>query len=199
MSSKIEICNLALSHFGQDSIDTVDEASTSARRCKLLYDVCRRQALESHVWAFALKTAQLPLSLETAYGWGYVYVLPSDNLRFVRVLNDGAHVDDKVDLLATKHQAFEIAGGLLRSNIESVQIEYVQDLTDTTKFTAAFVTAVSYLLASHLAMSLTGNQAVSEKLLNLYVNFLAKAKDIDAASTTRVESKIGHEILEAGY
>lgn len=77
---KVEIANLALSHIGMASINSMDEASEPARMCKQFYDRCRREVLRHYQWPFATKQVQLALLALTPPNYLYAYQYPTDCL-----------------------------------------------------------------------------------------------------------------------
>lgn len=69
--SKIDICNLALAHLGQASINAISDENERARKCKLFYDVALGETLRAHPWKFAENTAPLALLDVHADGWAF--------------------------------------------------------------------------------------------------------------------------------
>lgn len=99
MPSQIELCNQALSLLGtRSTIASINEASTEARQCKLLFDTTRDAVLRAAPWSFAtameagalLKSAPGTPENPTAAGtvwnsattppppWLYTYAYPAD-------------------------------------------------------------------------------------------------------------------------
>jgi len=60
---------------------------------------------------------------------------------------------DEVEVLQDEANSarFTIEGTTLFTNEPDATLLYVRDITDTTKFTASFTSALSYLLASYIA------------------------------------------------
>ena len=62
MASEVDICNMALAHFGQDaSIDAIDppDGSAEAEHASRFYPMARDALLERHAWPFAVRFATL--------------------------------------------------------------------------------------------------------------------------------------------
>jgi hypothetical protein len=80
MASEVEICNLALAHFGSRSnISSLTEASEEARHCRLHYANIRDSLLQMLDWDFARRYTFLATLDETAPGdWLYAFALPAD-------------------------------------------------------------------------------------------------------------------------
>ena len=77
MVSKIDICNLALAHLGQEPISSLTQEDERARRLNLFYEPVKAEVLRTHNWAFA--TVQEPLiRLEdpSAAPYPYLYQYP---------------------------------------------------------------------------------------------------------------------------
>ena len=49
-TSSTDICNLALLHLGKQPIADINEASETARRCKLVYNHTRDTVLRDYPW-----------------------------------------------------------------------------------------------------------------------------------------------------
>ena len=48
MISKIDICNMALAHLGQEPISSIKQDNERARRCDLFYETVKREVLRTH-------------------------------------------------------------------------------------------------------------------------------------------------------
>jgi hypothetical protein len=146
MPSKIDICNLALAHIGQDAnISSIDppEGSADAEHCARFYPIALSMLLESSAWTFSTKRVQLA-EVATIDPWLHGYSLPADYVKAWRVL----------PLLATDdHQGvrYLIENGVIYTDEPQARLVYTWGLTDTTKFSPGFVTALSWLLASYIA------------------------------------------------
>lgn len=161
MASVVQICNMALSHIGSDArVSSISppDGSVEAGYCATFYDQARTEMLEPGNWAFALKRVTPAQTTNPSNAWAYAYVKPSDCLRVLRVLRPSVavtvftqdqqrypHTDD------SDSAPFALEGELIYSNEPDAVIVYTRDLTDSTKFTASFTAALSYLLASYLA------------------------------------------------
>ena len=59
MATDIDICNLALSHFGARSIDGFNDGSEGGRLCGVFYEQTLDEVLRAHAWNFAIKRTTL--------------------------------------------------------------------------------------------------------------------------------------------
>lgn len=160
MASVVQICNMALSHIGSDARVTSispPDGSVEAGHCATFYDLARTELLEPGSWAFSLKRATLGELTNTSDAWLYAYAKPSNCLRPLRILRPSmgvtvfnqdtitAHIDDR------DSAQFDVEGDVIYTNEPDAVLVYVQDLTDTTKFTASFTSTFSFLLGGYLA------------------------------------------------
>jgi hypothetical protein len=161
MASVVQICNMALSHIGSEarvaSISPPD-GSVEAGLCATFYDLARTEMLEPGNWAFALKRVTLAEVTNPSTVWAYAYAKPSDCERALRILRPSVAITVFTqDLVVEPHTddrdsaPFDIEGEVILTNEPDAVLVYTRDLTDSTKFPASFVSALSYLLASYLA------------------------------------------------
>lgn len=170
MPSAVDHCNIALSHLGSDtivtSIDPVDGSVESAH-CARFYPIARRALLEEHHFPFSLRRAALSLVDNPSDVWTYCYSLPTNCLKPLRVIERNLTVFEGVNwmldhsitrwdvfnrLLNERGSAdFEIEDGKLFTHVTEAVLAYRTDVTDTTKFTATFDSALGFMLASYLA------------------------------------------------
>jgi hypothetical protein len=171
MASVVQICNMALSHIGSEArVSSISppDGSVEAGHCATFYDLARTELLEPGNWAFSLKRAALAQLEPPTSGWAFAYVLPSDCLRALRILQPSialtvftqdlyaeAHSDDRASA------QFDIEGATLFTNQPDAVLLYVADGIDTTKFPPSFTAALSYNLAHFLAGPIIkGNEGV---------------------------------------
>ena len=140
MSSETDICNLALAHFGQDaSIDSIDppDGSAEAEHCARFYPIARDEVLESHTWGFAQYRATLAALTNDREDWGYRYALPAECIKPRIVLTDGYSSS------ANEGEPFEREGDSIYTDAQDAVLVYTKRITDTTKFTPMFTSAMS--------------------------------------------------------
>jgi len=171
MASVVQICNMALSHIGSEArVSSISppDGSVEAGHCAMFYDLARTELLEPGNWAFSLKRAPLAEVTNPSTGWAYAYAKPSNCLRALRILRPSIAVTVFTqDLVVDPHAddsgsaSFDVEGDVIFTNEPDAVLVYVQDVTDSTKFPASFISALSYLLASYLAGPIIkGNEGV---------------------------------------
>ncbi len=184
MASDLDICNLALSHLGDEAnIASLTEGSAQAEHCKRFYPLARDATLEKHTWSFATRRTSLALLNVTAPDtWQFVYARPTTAVRVIAVLPQGASEDAQSEdftqeILANGTQ-------VIYSNTENATVRYIGLVTDTTKYTPWMVLAVGRLLASFLAGPIIKGETgmkVAEAQMKIWANVdLPNATALDA-------------------
>jgi hypothetical protein len=191
--SAIDICNLALSHLGDEAnviAITPPDGTMQAAHCGRFYPIARDAVLASFDWSFATKRA-LVAQLATnpaAADWAYAYTLPSDCLRPLSALYPGVPAVD-FGTLQTDGGSFpylmesaDDGSRVMYTNVPTATLRYIGTVTDTT-FPPLVVLAIARLLASFLAGPIlkgdTGIKA-SEGELAIFKQELAAACIADA-------------------
>ena len=175
MASDVSICNLALSHIGTATINSLDDPTKEGRACKLHFAAVRDSVLREHPWNFATKREYLSLLNTTPVGWSFAYAYPSDCL-FARELWQQTRLENP-----TPFETVRGTGGrVIVTNEQDAVLEYTSAVTDATQFDPLFVDALSYKLAAELAMPITRSVPISQAMLNLYLNRLQQAATMDS-------------------
>lgn len=174
MSTKLEIVNIALARLGESPIQSMDEGTAPANLAKVFYDSARRSALRDYNWAFALRTLRLARLVETPVDFLYAYSVPVDCLRVLQVRRSG--FPDSLD----SGLRFVTRGGVLFTDEESVILEYISDVEEATEFDDKFVEALTYKLASELAMALKGSVELMANYSNIYTTKITQAATLSA-------------------
>ena len=160
MASEVEISNLALSHLG-DSATVASlsppEGSAQAERCARFYPLARDVMQEDFTWNFCVRRKNLALVANWASGkWAYAYAAPSEMIKPISVSHPEAS-SDQVDVLGTRPGApFQMESTdtgqlVILTNQPDAELRYTVKVSDSTKFSAQFVEALSWRLASMLA------------------------------------------------
>lgn len=196
-SSDVVICNLALSHIGADamlsSINPPD-GSVESGYCSRFYPIARQELIEMFPWTFAKKRAALSeLATNPSTVWTYAYAAPSDLIQPQRILTTstldaygffpygGLLRADEVALFTERGSAdFESEDGAILTHEENAVLLYTRDVTDTSKFTAGFTVALSYLVASYLAGPIIKGSTGADAALRMRKMAVMKANEARA-------------------
>lgn len=175
MSSKIDICNMALVEIGAEAIASFNEDSEAARQCKRLYDQTRLVMLDEHKWNFAQRKVYLAsVAVPSGYSqYSYAYSYPADAL-LVHKIYDRTDAEAEFEIDMSKEGT--VRTQLIFTDQEAAIAIYTADVEDTALFGPTFVETLKYYLASKLAYSLGKNFRMQQTMLQMYLLFLNKAK-----------------------
>lgn len=179
-TTKVLICNLALSELGLKAITAITEANERARKCNLIFDTTVDEVLRAHPWTFATKRAALAIaSGETVAGWDYVYAFPTKCM-FIRKLFTENTIDDPTPI---PYQELNSTTNtrIIATNLEDAYAEYTSQVNDVSVFDASFIKALAYKLAADLAVPLCGDSALATEKLKKYLLQLDDAKRLNKA------------------
>ncbi len=170
--SVIEICNNALLDLGEAPIMSLDDGSKGAELCSRRWPAVRDAVLRAHPWNCAMAQAELAAGADAPlWRWDYLYSLPSDVVRVVRVVStDGADVTE-----------WEIQGSLILCNEQApLFISYVKRETDPANFDPLLTEVMSSRLTAMLAYPLSASTALADSCWRSYREKLSEARGVDA-------------------
>ena len=172
MTSKVDICNLALSNIRSGSINSLTEGSMQAQQCSLRYPIIRDTLLAMPYWQFARRLDVLAVLTDDVFNWAYVYQYPADCLRINRLILDveeftqtdstyrPRHIEDVYSTDLTRQVKYEVANvagnRVILSNDVNLRIDYQISVDDPNLYSAGFITAFSWYFAAELAEPVIG-------------------------------------------
>lgn len=153
MDTKVTVCNLALSRFGnKGSVENLDNPTKQTEVvCAKWYDIARKTALKHMMPSFARKReiwAQ-DISFVPAFGYEYAYKYKAECLKILGIGN-----------LYEKYNNYAIEGEHLLTNVlyeNGLPVRYVADVTNANKFTPDFIELFSWFLAREICIELTSS------------------------------------------
>ena len=183
-TSETAIANLSLSHLKVDpvlSISPPDSDNPNAAIMAKWYDQARRHTLEDHPWNFAMTRVTIASDADSpAFEYDTRYQLPSNFIRLGRLGLDWDNPE----------RDYEIEGDWILCDIETpLNLVYVWDIEQVSKFSPKFITTLSYRLAADAGYEITGNSALVEVMEKQYQAHLTSAAAIDGQNrpTRRVQ------------
>lgn len=184
MASELDICNAGLSHVSAYGIQSLDERTKEARECKRLYPIARDAMLESHDWAIARKRVALALLSDTYSGWDYAYAWPADCIMPRKIYDEGECAgSEKIKF------EFGVSAALNRrvilTNKEDAELIYTAKVTDANLYTTMMIDALSFRLASDLALPLRSDSKLQASMKNQFIGMISAAQ----ASVANAEEK----------
>ncbi len=163
--TEAQLCNLALSKIGERQfIGSLVENSPNSRTCAVVYPQARDAVLERHWWSFATRRSVLAETVEERTAWGYAYALPADCLvpQFVGMGGRNPSAAERVSFAVEMNDAGN--GHLLLTDQEAPELSYTAKVTSTAYFSALFCEALTWDLASRLALAIPIKPAVALEL-----------------------------------
>lgn len=199
MSSKTEICNVALSHLniGKEIANVETEQSQEASACRRYFDLARKSVLRDFAWPFATRFATLSLVEEDPTDeWDYSYRYPVDCVKLRRFVT-GYRNENRQE-----RQPYRVVGDdsglLIFCDIESAEIEYTKNHEDVQMWPSDFSMALSFRLAAYIAPRLTSGDPfkLGEKCLTMY-RLEMSAAQANAVNEEQVEELPQSEFIRA--
>lgn len=164
MASNVEIANSALTKVGAARITALTDNVKAAREINAIFELRRDYLLRTHNWSFAMTRTSLPALDETpAWGYTYLYQLPTDCLRVVQV-NDMWVVPGLADYTSgPDSEPYKITGRRIETDIGApLKLRYIKRVTDPAQFDAAFVEVFASDLADQVCEALTQSNTKRE-------------------------------------
>lgn len=128
-----------------------------------------------------------------AFDWDFQHTPPTDCLRPISINAGGGQLEDA----GAEHQ-FE--KGLILTDEETINLKYIQRITDVTKYPADFVTAFSFLLAAYIAQDTQGATGRATDMRQFYEKAVAppvKARDANEGKARRIPPFNDSQVIAA--
>ncbi len=156
-----EICNMSLGRLGAKRINDFNdgtESSPQAIQCRLHYEQTKKALLRSYKWPFARARETLSAKTETPdFEYEFQYALPIDYLFYISPY-EGRSSD--VNILT-----FTIEGDFFLTDEETVELRFIKNIDDVTKFDSLFVETLVLRLALKILPAISGgNSRLSEDI-----------------------------------
>lgn len=180
INSKVEICNLALSHLGNHgTISNIDTPTKDEERVfALWYDICRQFVLKLLMPNFALQRVTVAQLAETPeFGYGYFYEYPNYALKILGV----GEVQDKENNYAiesTPNGVMAIAHDT--DYTDGMGIRIIYDVTDINRFSPETKLLLSQYLAAYTCEAITQDIAKAKRLKDSLQAEISTASGLNA-------------------
>jgi len=184
LTSKTDICNLALAELGARRISSYESDTTvEAKACRLHLDHVIDTLLERHQWNHATKAANLSKLLTVPNAeWTEAYQLPGDFIRLIRV-SVGTALNSLQNFALEGRNILTIGSG------DTLPILYVSNDIPVAQWSPLFIDAVVYKLAAKIAGDVTQNPSLADSALNKLESLaLPVAQTADARQTLSGEN-----------
>ena len=179
MAEQTELCNMALSIVGDESITGITSGTPQADACNLVYHRLRKMLLRAHDWGWASQTEALSThSEDPPADWAYRYVYPANSLA-VRELILGTTVKGNPPIPYAIEQIDSGNDKSILTDVTSVCARFTNDVTDEALFDDQFAMAFVWRLASEIAIPLTRKPAIQQATFATYLQTFSEAKGSD--------------------
>jgi len=186
MASIVGICNGALNQLGATTILSLTEDSKNARLCNSRFTQVRDALFRTHPWNCLQKRIQIAAdSTAPAWGFKFVYTLPADCLRLLKILDYDSN--------------YKVEGRKVLSNTETMKILYVARVIDPNEYDELLRETLSASLSADIAFAVTSNNTTSQNMYQLYQEKLKDARFVDSTEGQNVDQDLGMaDVIDAG-
>ncbi len=180
-SSEVQIAKMALSHLGDRyDIISLEESSPEAEQVNLVFDNVRDALVRAFPWKWSLRyyTPSALVGTPPAQ-WSYMYAYPSNALKVWRIVNPLDPMQNKLPPIE-----FTIAGNsddvkVLLTEESEPEFEYSKKVTNSFEWDANFDTALSWSIAEYIAMPITGDGMIRDRMAQEAARYLGIAQRED--------------------
>lgn len=185
--SETQIANLALGRLGARRITSLTDGTEEANVVRLFYFDARDQLLEEYNWDFAILEAVLAADATAPlFDRANRFQLPSDYLRMLRPYPERNQIT--LDWIVQ-------SGFIYTNDTAPLNIRYLAQINDPTRFSPSFRTALSLRLAADACEHLTQSNSKKDALLKEFEVAIANAKRIKAIQAVPMDSPMDTWLL----
>lgn len=203
ISSRTEICNLALMKIKQAPISDMEADSPQAKNCNLIFEQALSSLLSRACWSFALQSKKLKAIFDrekeiaeikkkaedegdeldesqfnsVKYEYAYGYELPDDFLAVYQIYSGKRLLLDDA-LSPTPIYIFE--HGKIMTNEKDVSIRYVKELDNITDLSPLFINCLTTYIAYLLNPLFEDNVSLRQLLYQEYEMLFEQALAADS-------------------
>jgi hypothetical protein len=130
-----------------------------------------------------------------AFDWDFQHTPPDDCLRVISLNAGGGQMEDA-------GADFQFEKGMILTDEETINLKYIQRITDVTEYPADFVTAFSFLLASYIAQDTQGATGQAQQMRQFFEKAVAppvKARDSNEGKARRIPPFNDSQIVSARF
>jgi hypothetical protein len=186
MNTETYIANLALGQAGVSAtIQSLDERSAEAQRCRPHMEIVRKQTLEAFDWSFARRRAALAVHGDAAPDqWALRYTMPANCIKFRRIWNPAS-----ADVPVPFDQELSLNGEQLTilTNMGDAIGIWTQDVSNLGLTTAHFQHTMAALLGAIIAMPTSKNRNIKNDLMQQFFGLIREASALADQSSSPEE------------
>jgi hypothetical protein len=189
----MDICNMALSNLGCESIVSLESNSESAKLLLLRYDSCLKEVLREFPWSFARASTQLAILNEDYYGFGYAYQYPNNCVKVLKLWQYGDR--NRPNSPATQFEVRVNNAGdsrIIVTNMALAYTDYTRFIDNPDVYDPEFITAFTYKLAAEIGNAKTVNAQLVGEMLQRYqlqINSAQRSNAVENYTETTYASR----------
>lgn len=166
MTSRVDICNIALARLGGGRITSLTDETNSANLCDIFYEHVVRLVISSAEWTSTTKRQSLArLSDAPSFGYAYQYQLPTSP----KCLNVIEINEEYVDAIS-----FKIEGSVLLTDEPSVSIKYSALIEDENSYDPQLIECITNRMTAELALPITGQASTAQSWMDFYYKEMSR-------------------------
>lgn len=170
MSSKVQICNLAMSRIGAARIISLTDGTETANILNTIFDDIADDVMVSGPWTSTIFRAELAaINTTPVYDYAYAYQLPADPY-CLKVLDVYEYNSGDTD--------YKIEGRTILCNKSSLKIRYIGRILPD-YFDVMLRRAVVSRIVAETVYTLTGDKSVANNAWNQYYRDVQEALSIN--------------------
>ena len=191
--TETEVCNMALSYLGEPgrltNVDT--DTSREAELCRQFLALARDELLERHAWDFALRSVKpTKRSASPRVDYKFAYDYPENVASVLALVRSDVDYNYKT-MGTTGHHDYAVeldenGDRVLLTDLDDALMLYVGKVTDPTKWSTVFTTALAWRLVFHIAGAILKGEEGSKKAV-------AAAQMAEAAMRTATKHDGDHK------
>ncbi len=157
-----------------DDSDSNDSTFTIASVAEALITLISTDALTAET------TSGITITLRRSQGYDYIFDKPSNYLTTFPIHSKSSNLN--------LGQNYLVEGDYIYANDDEIQLEYIAQITDVTKFPSHFINALFLKIAAQVCIPVTKNRALQQDILREYDEVMKRAGYYDSKEGQADES-----------
>lgn len=190
MTSSVQICNLALTNLGAETISSFTDNTVNAKLCNRLYTDIVEEVICEGAWTSATYQASLARTTTTpTFKFSYEYQLPTDP-KALKV------IEINEDIPGTYN--YEIHADKLLTDLESVSITYIGMIKNSEQFDVGLRRSIVARMTSAMAYTITGSAQIAAAWDQKYLDILQESLATNGLQGT-ADTMYAQEFIDVRY
>ena len=173
---------MAIARIRGTRIAALTDQTVEGQACNDFYEPSRDYVLADFPWNFAGKSAVLAQKVEEPEEWEFCYAAPSGMLT-LRYLHAESKLRQLTDPIAYEVSLDSTDSKAIFTNLDLARVRYTATVSNVNLFSSHFVTALSWYLASEMAIPIAGTakgRVLADRAFAGYERAIASAYSANA-------------------